>query len=511
MVFYIVLLLLVGVAVGGALVFIRGMRTLPLDQYALVSSRFAGLRRVSSREEYLLRHTRIVLGGQPSWLPQWLYRVETYDYVRVPPGSVGLVVAKIGTHKPTHRQLAKHVECARFQDAARFLDNGGEQGVQPELLLGGEHYAINPLLFDVFTVNNPPSDFPVTADDLRLVSVDAEDVGVVIVHDAPAPDDQRAPAPVVPGHANFQQPWTFLAAGGRSGPQTEILPGGAKYAIHPMFARVVHIPTRELTLTWQAKSGAEDRYDSDLAPLNVTIEGYDLQVDLTQTLSIPPYAAPYLVKRFGEDSDGDVGDRKSTAVKRFVSKVLGEKVKGYFTERAAAAEIDRFIHELADLRGKLKVQITQALAEVQVEAYETTIGEIRFASDELNQEYRKYAQLRQRYRQREQELAIERVTTDIEREKLKVTREQLAAQEQVLIALFGAEHRRKERREAIAVRAQPPMILLPGGGMVGGPPVQVPQATPIAVPEFDPTRDMDLLDASPGVPTDRKADAGDRE
>lgn len=489
MVFVMVAVAVVAVIAGGALLLLRGLETLRHDEFAVVYRKPISSHPVLRREEYLLRYTKVLLGGQARWLPHWMYRVERLPYISIPIGTVGLVRAKVGANAPANRRLAEYVECNHFQDFTEFLSLGGEQGVQQELLRGGEQYAIHPQAFEVYTVDNIPDDFPVSRDDLRLVSVDAEDVGVVIVTEAPAPDDLNAPAPMVDGHDHFQRPWDFIANGGRSGPQAEILPGGATYAINPLFARVVHIPTRELILEWQDKREGEDRYDSALEPIKVTIEGITLQVELQQTLSIRPEAAPYLVKRFGELSDGDKGNRKSAAVKRFVEKVLGQKVKGYFTERACKENIDNFIHELADLREKVAIQVAQALDGMQIEAKETTISEMQFNSDEINQEYRKLAQLRQQHRQHEQELKNQRVINDVDREKLKVFEEKLAAQERVLISLFGTEHRKRERIGEIEIRRPAPYIILPGGMGIGPSTVPAqPAQSPgrFSVPQFDP-------------------------
>ncbi|SFR24777.1 SPFH domain / Band 7 family protein [Lentzea waywayandensis] len=495
----VVLVVLAVVFVGAAVPILRRLRYLPLHRYAVATRRWGLPAPNQTREEFLLRRTRIVRGGQtvPPW--SWLYDIHEYDYVTIPTGTVGLVKAKIGANAPAGRRLSRYVDCDRFQNVTKFLKGDCEQGVQPELLRGGEAYAIDPQVFDVYTVDTLPADFPAKPDDLRLVAIDAEDVGVVVVTDAPPPDDLRVPAPTVKGHNNFQKPWEFLWNGGRSGPQTDVLPGGATYAINPLFARVVHIPTRELTLTWGTKSVKEDRYDSELGPLKVIIQGFELEVELTQTLSIPPYAAPFLVKRFGEDAYGDVGVQKSTAVKRFVGRVLGEKVRGYFNERASGGEIDRFLHELAEMRGKLRVQITQALAEVQVDARETTIGEIRFASDELNKEYREYVRLQQRFRQLEQELLNQHVTNNIERVQLEVHKEKLAAKLEVLIDLMGPDHVKRMEAERIRAGATHAPIILTGG-MPAAVPVGPSQPSErIAIPVFDAAEGLDVFDISPGL------------
>ncbi|NKE59350.1 hypothetical protein FXN61_22075 [Lentzea sp. PSKA42] len=494
----VVFVLLAALFIGLAAYVLRRMRHLPVHRFAVVTRRWVLPQPNLSPEQDVLRRTHIRRGGQVLPLWPWLYDIREHDYVSVPVGTVGLVKARMGASVPASRELATHVECDHFQDIAKFLAHG-EKGVQPALLRGGEQYAIAPELFDVYTVDNLPDDFSVKDKDLHLLSVDGEDVGVVIVTGAPPPDDLDLPAPSVEGHENFQKPWVFLANGGRSGPQTDILPGGAKYAINPLFARVVHIPTRELTLTWGEKSGSEDRYDSELGPLRVTIQGFELEVDLSQTLSIPPHAAPHLVKRFGEEAQGDVGDRKSTAVKRFVGRVLGEKVKGYFTERTSGGEIDKFIHGLADVRVKLMIQISQALSELQVNARETTIGAIRFASDELNHEYRKFVQREQQFRQLEQELANQHVINDIQRKQLEVRREELIAHEQALSDLYGLDRRALERLQAIIGSANQPTVIVNGGATSAVPIAPQRPAERITVPTFDPMTELDVFDISPGV------------
>src|SRR5262249_56024638 len=110
----------------------------------------------------------------------------------LPRRIVGLVVAKVGAIMDHGHTLARHVECDYFQDGTQFLEDGGEQGAQPALLPGGSNYAINPAMFDVITVDNvvdtPLGPDTLTPADLQLVSVDSEDVGVVIVTERPPPD-----------------------------------------------------------------------------------------------------------------------------------------------------------------------------------------------------------------------------------------------------------------------------------------------------------------------------------
>jgi hypothetical protein len=418
----------------------------------------------------------VLPGGSHAIHPE-VFEVRVVKRVTVPMRSVGLVKANVGAIMSPGHTLATYVECDHFQDGVAFLAGGGEQGIQQAVLPGGSNFAINPVMFDVITVDTvEETTLDLSADDLRLESVDAEDVGVVIVTESRVrgdddSDDSDAPAPVVPGHDHFQRPWVFLANGGRVGPQSEVLPGGSTYAINPLFARVVHIPTRELILSWRAKDADADRYDSALQPVELTIEGFKLWVELTQTLAIPKRSAPILVKRFGEDADedGDTGHRKPAAVKRLVARVLGPVVQGYFNEVAARYQIEDFIRSQETVRNELFDQVFKALEELWVEARLTTIVSVKFESDEINAEFRKLADLRHEVRLLEQQLSVEKVRNKVIEEQLKAERAKLAASEEVLIDLFGREHRRRERELDRIIRAPVPQMIVAGGDTPIGP------------------------------------------
>src|SRR6185436_13023623 len=89
----------------------------------------------------------------PGWhfpLWSWKYRITKVPLVEVPPGEIALVVAKDGAAIPAARVLGRELLCDDFQDAVRFLEEGGEKGRQLAMLTAGK-YRINPALFDVVT------------------------------------------------------------------------------------------------------------------------------------------------------------------------------------------------------------------------------------------------------------------------------------------------------------------------------------------------------------------------
>src|SRR5438552_6408600 len=81
---------------------------------------------------------------------RWQYRIIKAPVVVVPQGEIALVVAADGAAIPSERILGHVVECDNFQDARKFLVNGGEKGRQLGILTAGT-YRINQALFTVIT------------------------------------------------------------------------------------------------------------------------------------------------------------------------------------------------------------------------------------------------------------------------------------------------------------------------------------------------------------------------
>ena len=80
----------------------------------------------------------------------WQYRIIKVPVTVVPQGEIALVLAADGAAIPSERILGKVVDCDNFQDARKFLVNGGEKGRQLGILTAGT-YRINTALFTVIT------------------------------------------------------------------------------------------------------------------------------------------------------------------------------------------------------------------------------------------------------------------------------------------------------------------------------------------------------------------------
>ena len=234
-----------------------------------------------------------------------LFQVEQVDAIEVGEHEVGIVESIAGEQvKRPGGNFGSPVECDNFQDAARFLENGGQKGPQIAFLMPG-FYRINSLMFNV--VKKPitvvpggkigliesadgamipegrllgkkidghrnffdgqafiekggekgrqlevlmPGMYRINTDLFKVieivdwVNISADEVGIITVNDGkPIADSSKIAAEVVEldKHDNFQNPAAFLAAGGQKGLQIPVLRAG-NYSINPWFATVEKVP-----------------------------------------------------------------------------------------------------------------------------------------------------------------------------------------------------------------------------------------------------------------------------
>lgn len=377
-----VLLVLVGAAAWAGW---SGRVVVPADHVGIVTRRFGPAHAESAFKEVNPDnargvHARTLLPGGFHWLTPVLHSVEYVPRVRVPAGMVGLVSAKEGHTRTDGRTLGRHVECDNFQNGEAFLRGGGEQGRQLAILGGGAYYDINPELFDVITVDNvAASRDGLTEAHLQEVSIEEGCTGVVITLDGaePGQDATGVVAPRVEGHGSFRRPWVFLDNNGQRGIQEETLGQGTTYALNPWFVRVLLIPTRVIYLTWHNKQESEaENFDADLGQITVNVQGFDLDVNLTQNLQIPRAVAPRLVSQFGGVRTSGLGGLVDdpAPLRRFVRNVLGNTVAGYFGEIAVTASVLEFLGRYQDIRKELTDQVRHALEQWGVGVLGTSLG-----------------------------------------------------------------------------------------------------------------------------------------
>ena len=144
----------------------------------------------------------------------------------------------MGKSIPSERILARIVDCDNFQDARKFLQNGGEKGRQLGLLTSGT-YRINTALFNVITRANAER-HEMHPDMLKIFTVFSDRVGIVTTLDGYPITDGEIAGLYVMGHDNFQKPQVFLSKGGKRGLQEQVLLSGT-WNLNPWFVAVEQV------------------------------------------------------------------------------------------------------------------------------------------------------------------------------------------------------------------------------------------------------------------------------
>jgi hypothetical protein len=84
-----------------------------------------------------------------------LYTVTRHPLVQIPAGQIGVVIAQVGNPLPIGAKSAEYrPEFGSFQDVRRFIDGGGQKGVQRPVLPPGTVAAIHPVGFLVVAMNH---------------------------------------------------------------------------------------------------------------------------------------------------------------------------------------------------------------------------------------------------------------------------------------------------------------------------------------------------------------------
>src|SRR5580658_8775993 len=262
-----------GAIVALVLIFIRVanvFRYIPNNQVGVVEKMWA--LKGSIKSGFIALHgeagfrPEILRGGVHVFFP-FMYRIHKSDLVTVGQGKIAYVFARDGAPLAPSQVLASNdtEEKADFQDARRFLTNGGQKGPQRKIIREGT-YAINTTQFAVITdervYGRALSAQEQGVLDAMKQTIEQRDgfgpvviaathdvVGIVTVHDGPSLPPGEIIAPEVGTdlktlatfHNNFQEPEKFLAAGGFRGRQLQVVVEGTWY-INRLFATVEAVP-----------------------------------------------------------------------------------------------------------------------------------------------------------------------------------------------------------------------------------------------------------------------------
>ncbi len=444
----------------------------------------------------------------------WMYTIRKVPVTVVPAGEIALVVAADGTSIPQERILGKVVDCDDFQDARKFLLNGGEKGRQLGILTAGA-YRINTALFTVITRQTAQQQ-GMDPNTLRIYEVAHDMVGIVTTLDGAPIDEGEIAGLYIPNHDNFQNAQAFLEAGGRRGLQEQVLLSGSwnlnpwfvaidqvpmteipigyvgvvisfvgkahidvsgpefkhgdlvnaghkgvwvtplypgKHPLNTSVMKVELVPTTNIVLNWSARTESH-QYDQSLSSITVNSkDGFTFELEVAQIIHVGALEAPKVISRIG-------------SVQNMVDHVLHPIVSNYFRNAAQNYTVLDFLNARSERQQEATEHVGKAIRAYDVEAIDTLIGKIvpppalmqTLTDRKIAEEQNKTYQVQKEAQTQRQELVRATAQAEIQQDVVKseqgVNIAELLAKAAIKEAEGEAESTRlKAQGEAEAVRA----------------------------------------------------------
>ena len=354
----------------------------------------------------------------------WQYQVLKAPVTEVAPGEIALVVAADGAPIPAERILGQVVDCDSFQDARKFLMNGGERGRQLGLLTAGT-YRINTALFNVITAAQAGA-HGMHPESLFVQRVEPDQVGIVTTLDGRPIEPGEIAGPTIVNHDNFQNAQAFLAGGGRRGLQEQVLLSGSwnlnpwfvqveqvpmvevpigsvgvvisfvgsahvdvsgtdfkhgdlvnvghkgvwvsplypgKHPLNTRVMKVERVPTTNIVLNWASRTEAH-HFDAKLSSITVrSRDGFAFNLDVSQIIHVGALDAPKVISRVG-------------SMQNLVDHVLQPIVGNYFRNSAQDYTVLDFLSARSQRQTEAAEHIRTAIGAYDVQAIDTLIGDI---------------------------------------------------------------------------------------------------------------------------------------
>ena len=400
--------------------FLFGMVIVPENRIGLVTKKFVLFGANKELPDGRIIATKGEAGFQAKTLAPglyfgmwfWQYSVTMEQFMIIPEGKIGLVLAKDGAEIPTGNILGQRAECDNFQDAQKFLDNGGQRGRQTVYITAGS-YRINTMIFQISITD--------------MVRIQESMVGIVTTLDGNPIEPGQIAGKLIEGHNNFQDFDQFLKNGGNRGLQPQVILAGSynlnpwaiqveeipmteisigyvgvvisyigqegkdltgidfkhgnivergykgvwleplgpgKYPINKYIMKVELVPTTNLVLNWASARSEAHNLDKNLSTITVrSKDGFPFNLDVAQIIHVPTNEAPKVIARFGN-------------MINLVSQVLEPTIGNYFRNSAQDSDVIAFLSTRKERQESAKAHIKKVLDEYNVNAVDTLIGDI---------------------------------------------------------------------------------------------------------------------------------------
>jgi uncharacterized membrane protein YqiK len=124
------------------------------------------------------------------------------------------------------------------------------------------------------------------------------------------------------------------------------------------------VPTANVVLNWATGKTEAHKLDANLSTIKVrSADGFTFDLDVSQIIHIPRNDAPKVIARFG-------------SMEALVTQVLEPTIGNYFRNAAQSSDVIDFLKSRSVRQHEAKVAIGAALADYNVGAVETLIGDI---------------------------------------------------------------------------------------------------------------------------------------
>jgi len=400
--------------------FLFGMVIVPEDKIGLITKKFV----LFGADKELPDGRIIAIKGEAGFQAKtlapelyfgmwfWQYSVTMEQFTIIPEGKIGLIMAKDGSEIPTGNILGKRVDSDNFQDAVKFLENGGQRGRQASYITSGS-YRINTMLFQVSITD--------------MIRIQESMVGIVTTLDGLPIEANQIAGKLIEGHNNFQDFDEFIKQGGNRGLQPQVILAGSynlnpwaiqleeipmteiaigyvgvvisfvgqdgndltgadfkhgnivgkgskgvwleplgpgKYPINKYIMKVELVPTTNLVLNWASARSEAHNLDKNLSTITVrSKDGFPFNLDVAQIIHVPTTEAPKVIARFGN-------------MVNLVSQVLEPTIGNYFRNSAQDSDVIAFLSTRKERQESAKEHIRKVLDEYNVNAVDTLIGDI---------------------------------------------------------------------------------------------------------------------------------------
>lgn len=285
-------------------------------------------------------------GRQTAYITAGSYRINTMlfqisitDMIRIQESMVGIVTTLDGLPIEAGQIAGKIIDGHNnFQDFDQFIQNGGNRGLQPQVILAGS-YNLNPWAIQV--EETPMTEIPIGY------------VGVVISYIGQEGKDLTG--------NDFKH--GNIVEKGYKGVWLEPL-GPGKYPINKYIMKVELVPTTNLVLNWATARSEAHNLDKNLSTITVrSKDGFPFNLDVAQIIHVPSTEAPKVIARFGN-------------MVNLVSQVLEPTIGNYFRNSAQDSDVIAFLSTRKERQDSAKGHIKKVLDEYNVNAVDTLIGDI---------------------------------------------------------------------------------------------------------------------------------------